>query len=82
FIPTAASILWRFMYNYDIGVINNFLSLFNIPRILFLASPKYALFSVIFTDIWAWTPWMFLILLAGIEGLDKEPMEAAWEELL
>jgi ABC-type sugar transport system permease subunit len=58
-IPSAAAVLWKFLYNYDIGVINKLL------------------ISIIFTDIWAWVPWMFLILLAGMEQLEKAPLESA-----
>lgn len=76
-IPTAAAILWRFMYNYDIGVINRILTAVHIPRVDWLGNPHMALTSVLITDIWAWTPWMFLILLAGLEGLPTETIEAA-----
>jgi len=76
-IPTAAAVLWRFLYNYDIGLINSLLTTMNLPRIGWLISPKFALLSVILTDIWAWTPWMFLILLAGMENLDTQVLEAA-----
>lgn len=76
-IPTAAAVLWRFLYNYDIGLINSLLTTMNLSRIGWLISPKFALLSVILTDIWAWTPWMFLILLAGMENLDTQVLEAA-----
>ncbi len=76
-IPTAAAILWRFMYNYDIGVINNVANSLHLLRVDWLGDPKMALISVLITDIWAWTPWMFLILLAGLEGLPAETIEAA-----
>jgi multiple sugar transport system permease protein len=76
-IPVAAAILWRFMYNYDIGVINKTLASLGIGRVNWLGSPDMVLYSIIITDIWAWTPWMFLILLAGLEGIPLEPIEAA-----
>ena len=65
------------MYNYDIGVINNVANSLHILRVDWLGDPKMALISVLITDIWAWTPWMFLILLAGLEGLPAETIEAA-----
>jgi len=76
-IPVAAATLWRFMYNYDIGVINKTLVSLGIGRVNWLGSPDLVLYSIIITDIWAWTPWMFLILLAGLEGIPLEPIEAA-----
>lgn len=76
-IPVAAATLWRFMYNYDIGVVNKTLVSLGIGRVNWLGSPDMVLYSIIITDIWAWTPWMFLILLAGLEGIPLEPIEAA-----
>ncbi len=76
-IPVAAATLWRFMYNYDIGVINKTLVSLGIGRVNWLGNPDLVLYSIIITDIWAWTPWMFLILLAGLEGIPLEPIEAA-----
>jgi multiple sugar transport system permease protein len=76
-IPVAAATLWRFMYNYDMGVINKTLTSLGIGRVNWLGNPDLVLFSIIITDIWAWTPWMFLILLAGLEGIPLEPIEAA-----
>jgi multiple sugar transport system permease protein len=76
-IPTAAAVLWRFMYNYDLGLINKLLALFRLKPVNWLGDTRFALMSILITDIWAWTPWMFLILLAGLEGLPQEPLEAA-----
>jgi multiple sugar transport system permease protein len=76
-IPVAAAVLWRFMYNYDIGVINKTLASLGIGRVNWLANMDMVLYSIIITDIWAWTPWMFLILLAGLEGIPAEQVEAA-----
>ena len=42
-----------------------------------LSSTTLALPALILVDIWEWTPFMFLILLAGIQSLPQEPFEAA-----
>jgi multiple sugar transport system permease protein len=42
-----------------------------------IASPRWALVSVILVDVWQWTPFMFLILLAGLQAIPQEPYEAA-----
>lgn len=76
-IPASAGLLWRFLYNYDIGIINKILTVLGFAKVGWLIDPNLALISVIITDIWAWTPWMFLILLAGIENVDKQILEAA-----
>jgi multiple sugar transport system permease protein len=39
---------------------------------------RWPAFSIIvFTDVWIWTPWFTIILLAGLKGLPREPYEAA-----
>lgn len=76
-MPAAAAVLWRFMYNETFGVINHILNLFGIAGRSWLASGSTALYAVILTDIWAWTPWMFLVLLAGMKSVPNDPIEAA-----
>ncbi|MEO6392697.1 MAG: sugar ABC transporter permease, partial [Pyrinomonadaceae bacterium] len=39
--------------------------------------PKLAFISVVAVDIWQWTPFMFLVLLAGLQAIPREPYEAA-----
>ncbi len=69
--------IWRLMYNFQFGIINQGLDLFGIPAIDWLGSPHLALASVIVVDIWHWTPFSFLLLLAAVEGLPKDVSEAA-----
>lgn len=76
-MPAAAAVLWRFMYNETFGIVNHVLGLFGVAGRSWLASPNTALYSVILTDIWAWTPWMFLVLLAGMKSVPNDPIEAA-----
>lgn len=75
--PIVVGLLWRFMLNRDYGVINYFVSLLGMERIDFLSSTRLALPVIAMVDIWQWTPFMFLILLAGIQALPREPFEAA-----
>ncbi len=76
-MPAAAAVLWRLMYNETFGLVNHVLNLFGIASRSWLASENTALYAVILTDIWAWTPWMFLVLLAGLKSVPNEPIEAA-----
>jgi len=75
--PIIIGLAFKFMYNPDFGVINYFLNIFGIPSQPFLGDPNLALNAVILTDIWQWTPFMILVLLAGLESLPSEPFEAA-----
>lgn len=73
--PIAVGLIFRFLTNSQLGVIPNLLKMVNISIDFF--SPKLALFSIAIIDVWQWTPFMILLLLAGMESLPEEPFEAA-----
>ncbi|WEX08673.1 sugar ABC transporter permease [Chelativorans sp. AA-79] len=75
--PVAIGSMWKLMYNYDFGIFNQALAVFGAMPLGWLSDPRIALASVILVDIWHWTPFVFLILFAGVEGLPKEVLEAA-----
>jgi multiple sugar transport system permease protein len=77
FTPLVIGATYRFMLERDNGVINEFLDLVGLERIPFLADPVWAMISVILVDVWQWTPFAVLVLLAGLESLPVEPFEAA-----
>jgi ABC-type sugar transport system permease subunit len=76
-IPASAAVFWRVIYNKEFGILNQFINFFGFERIAWLASDKLALYAVMFTDIWSWTPWMFLVLFAGLQNISREVIEAA-----
>jgi multiple sugar transport system permease protein len=69
--------IWQLMYNVDFGIINQLLDLLGLPPQDWLGTKRWALVSVIVVDIWHWTPFCFLLLLAGLESLPVEVHEAA-----
>ncbi|MBY6116791.1 sugar ABC transporter permease [Mameliella alba] len=69
--------IWKLMYSYDFGVINAALGVFGLGPVDWLGNPNLALLSVIIVDVWHWTPFCFLLLLAGLESLPKDVFEAA-----
>jgi multiple sugar transport system permease protein len=77
--PVVVGVVWRLMLNPNFGAINGTLKGFGLPTeaLTWTASPRLALASVIMVDIWQWTPFMFLILLAGLQAIPQEPYEAA-----
>lgn len=77
--PVVVGVVWRLMLNPNFGAINGTLkgAGVNTTALTWTASPKLALASVIFVDIWQWTPFMFLVLLAGLQAIPQEPYEAA-----
>jgi multiple sugar transport system permease protein len=80
--------IWKLMYNPDFGIINQLLALVGIAGRDWLGEGSLAFASVVVVDIWHWTPFVFLLLLAGIEALPRDTYEAArvdgasaWQEL-
>jgi len=75
--PIVAAIIFKIIYMQQYGVANWFLGLLGIKGMLWEAGPRTALFSLVLVDIWEWTPFMFLILLAGLQAIPTDPYEAA-----
>jgi len=74
--PTIISLIWKLMLNTEYGVLNFILSQFGLGKINWLG-PKEAFWSLILVDVWEWTPFIALILYAGLQALPQEPYEAA-----
>jgi multiple sugar transport system permease protein len=75
--PVALAMAWRLLLNPAGGGINNLLTTLGLPAFNWTASPGLALPSLIVVDAWQWTPFVILILLAGLNALPREPFEAA-----
>lgn len=75
--PIVAAVIFKIIYIPDFGIINWFLGLIGIEGMVWEASANTALLSIIIVDIWEWTPFMFLILLAGLQAIPLDPYEAA-----
>jgi multiple sugar transport system permease protein len=73
----AIGTLWRLMYNYEFGIFNRLLTFLNLPIQNWTGDPVLAMPSIIIVDVWHWTAFIFLLMLAGIESLSIEPIEAA-----
>lgn len=75
--PVAVGMMWRLIFDPNIGFANQMLSWFGIPAQPWLSGETTALPTLIFVDVWQWTPMVVLILLAGLTALSEEPDEAA-----
>ena len=69
--------IWKLMLNFDFGLINQVIGLVGLGPFDWLGDASTALLSVIAVDIWHWTPFCFLLFLAGIESLPSDVFEAA-----
>ncbi|MCX5819496.1 MAG: sugar ABC transporter permease [Deltaproteobacteria bacterium] len=75
--PVVVGLLWRYLFDANYGLINYVLELVGFEPKIWLGTPGLALPAVIITDIWQWTPFMFILFLAGLQSLPKDPVEAA-----
>lgn len=79
--PVVVGLMWRFLLYPHAGIVTYYME--RIFRFLgmappqLLANPRLALQTLIWIDIWEWTPFMFLILHAGLSSMPPEPYEAA-----
>ncbi|MCI0353810.1 MAG: sugar ABC transporter permease [Acidobacteria bacterium] len=75
--PAAMALVWRVMFNPQLGIINELIRLLGHPGFLWVAHPSTALASLIAVDVLRETPMTVIILLAGLQALPSEPYEAA-----
>jgi multiple sugar transport system permease protein len=75
--PAVVATLWKLLYHPTIGPLNYTLSLFGIKAPEW-ASSQYALPALVVADVWQWTPFMTILLLAGLQSLSREIYEAAY----
>jgi len=81
-IPTiistsVAGFQWVQLFNYQFGPINYLLGLLHLPQPTWTADPSLALPCLIFVDFWQWTPFMTLLLFAGLRSLPGSLIDAA-----
>lgn len=73
-IPTVVSAkMWEWMYNTDFGIFNYLLG----TKINWLGDPQWALNAAIFMDVWKTTPFVAIILLAGLQVIPRDLYSAA-----
>jgi multiple sugar transport system permease protein len=73
--PIAVGLTFRFLLNDQLGAIPAMLHSMGLDYDFF--GPGKALYTMAFIDVWQWTPFMVLLLLAGLESIPKEPLDAA-----
>lgn len=73
----AIGVVFRLVYAPDYGILNVLLGDTGHDQILWLSSPPLAMLSVASVDIWQWTPFVYLIMFAGLQTVPSESVEAA-----
>lgn len=77
--PIVAGAAWRLLFDNRFGPINQVISWFagEPVTILWTINPTFVYPAILITEIWQWTPFMFLLLLAALGNVDKSQIEAA-----
>jgi multiple sugar transport system permease protein len=75
--PVIMTVIWRTIFHESLGPANDVLTLFGLPAQAWLTSSAPAVVAVMVVEIWQWTPFMLLLLLAGLLSLPREPFLAA-----
>ena len=75
--PVAVGLMWRFMLNTDLGVIDWFLRQTLLPAPDWLGNRTAALAAILLVDAWQSVPFVMIVLLAGLKSLPSSPFEAA-----
>jgi multiple sugar transport system permease protein len=78
FMPSAVAFLWKLIFN-DGRIISDLVNRlgFDVGNIDFMGSTFLARVVLVVTDVWQWTPFLFIIFVAALQGMDKEIEEAA-----
>ena len=75
--PVVSGLIWRAFFDTNNGLVNWILSLFKVPMIDWLGSVDTALVSLMITDMWQWTPFMVLLIMASLDCVPTDQIEAA-----
>jgi multiple sugar transport system permease protein len=75
--PALAALMWKLMTNPNFGILSYLVSLIGITDMKWGSDPSTALFTVVLVDVWVYTPFIMILLLAGLRSLPPAPFEAA-----
>jgi len=73
--PVAVALMWKYIFNSSYGILNYIFESLSLKPIDWLGSNAYALISIIIVDIWQWTPFVLLIVLAGYESIKRNAID-------
>ena len=75
--PVIATLIWQLMTSPSVGIVANWLRRIGLGEFQWGAATGSAMFSVVIIDVWVYTPFVIILVLAGLRGLPAEPYEAA-----
>ena len=75
--PIAVGLVWRYIFDAQFGLINALLALLKIGPMGWLADPTLAFIAIVIADIWQWTPFVFIMMVAALANVDSAVIEAS-----
>lgn len=75
--PIAVGLAWRYLFDAQFGPINAVLKALGLNPQTWLADPTLAFIAIVVADIWQWTPFVFIMMIAALAGIDGSVIEAA-----
>ncbi len=75
--PALAALMWKLMTNPGFGILSYGMGLIGLHDFRWASSPSTALLTVVLVDVWVYTPFIMILLLAGLRSLPTQPFEAA-----
>jgi multiple sugar transport system permease protein len=75
--PIAVGLAWRYMFDAQFGLINALLQAVGLSAQAWLADPTLAFIAIVVADIWQWTPFVFIMMIAALANVDGAVLEAA-----
>ena len=75
--PAIAALMWKLMTNPSFGILSYLVGLLGVHDFKWASDPSTAQFTVVLVDVWVYTPFIMILLLAGLRSLPRQPFEAA-----
>lgn len=75
--PIVVGLAWRYIFDAQFGLLNAALVKLGVQPLTWLADPTLAFIAIVVADIWQWTPFVFIMMIAALAGVDGAVLEAA-----
>ena len=75
--PIAVGLIWKLLLHPDLGIVNYVLDVIGIGGADWLSMPHTALMTIVMIEVWQWTPFVMILIYAGLLSMPEEPFEAA-----
>ncbi len=75
--PIVVALIWKIMFTPDVSPLHRVLEAIGTPVRSLIANPDTALWAIAFADTWQWFPFTMLMVLAALQMIPEEPLEAA-----